>query len=616
MATEIIDTRLISEFQSLRRREQTLINDLLDLLPKIDNLEEGRVAQVRDALFHADNPFLMVFVGPFSSGKSSLINALLGESKLLGIGPTPTTDRITILRWGEQSQKMTSGGEVDTVFHPSSVLQKISLVDTPGLESVFQRHEETTRRFLHRSDIVILVMLATQAMTQRNVEYLQTLQEYGKKVIIAVNQADLLSDEERETVREYVLEQSRDRLGVKPEVWMVSAKHGLQAWQEGDGEKDDIIWRASGLDQIEAYIDSKLSDAERMRQKLQTPLQIVQNTTKSALEAVISNQSALDEFQSIRANIDRQIDMQKREQDGVLRDITGEISDQFGAVTMRGSEAIRDMFKFSRAFGSFRRGLTAMLPFSGLFRRGEKNTFVHKRFEQHNVFQPLDELPAITDKVAPRLEGKDMEDIDDLVKYARKEISALPTNISDKIIGTVEAPVRYDRSFLQDTRPELEKIEEEGRGIEIDSLQESVRTTLVYLTLYEVFLLIFGIVILGAMGGEPSAPIILILLLGLALLGFVMMPVRGRLLENGYTSRMLKLQNRYIDTLTTATDKQVAYGVKLRHDAVAPLTRLIQAQTEIQSEQLNSLREAENKINDIESDLAKLGRRKIPGLRG
>lgn len=181
VALENPSTKLATDYEVVRRREYELITKLLEVLPKVDNLDTARLGQVRDAMFHADHPYLMVFVGPFSSGKSSIINALLGAEELLPIGPIPTTDRISILRWGEDPQRMSSGSEADTVFYPSPLLHKVSFVDTPGLESVFQKHEETTRKFLHRADVVLMVMLATQAMTARNLEYLQTLKEYGKK---------------------------------------------------------------------------------------------------------------------------------------------------------------------------------------------------------------------------------------------------------------------------------------------------------------------------------------------------------------------------------------------------------------------------------------------------
>ena len=119
MAVETDNSRLMSEFESLRLRERKLINDLLALFPKIDNLGEERVSQIRDALFHADHPFLLVFVGPFSSGKSSVINALLGTQDLLRVGPTPTTDHISILRYGDEVEHISGSSDVATVFYLS-----------------------------------------------------------------------------------------------------------------------------------------------------------------------------------------------------------------------------------------------------------------------------------------------------------------------------------------------------------------------------------------------------------------------------------------------------------------------------------------------------------------
>jgi small GTP-binding protein len=617
LAVENVETRLVTEYENIRRREYTLITDMLNVLPRINNLSEDYVGQARDALFHADHPFLMVFVGPFSSGKSSLINALMGESGLLEVGPTPTTDRISILRWGQDPQRMDSGGEVDAVFHPSPLLKKVSFVDTPGLESVFQRHEETTRKFLHRSDVVLLVMLATQAMTSRNVEYIQKLREYGKKVIIIINQVDLLSPEEQETVRNYVLDQSQDRLGYKPQVWMVSSKQGKAAYK--DGVRDEALWRTSGMHQIEEYIDTQLGDVERIRQKLQTPLQIAQNVNSTALRIVRSNQSVLDQYQAINDNISQQLASHQREQEKAVREITQEVSEKFGTATMRGSEAIREIFQLSRAFGAVWRGLTEVTGLARLFRRGEEPLFVRQAFERYKVFEPIDQLDQNSGKLAPRLEGRDLQDVDDLVKYAQKEIKALPPTIREKVIGSVQAPIQYDRRMMQEARPELEKIEEEARVVETEQMTQSVRSALLYLGLWELLIVMIGIVVLatGITGDRPESIVIVVLvLLGLGLLGLLAMPITGRIMETRYTNRLLKLQSRYIEVLTRAADKQIEYGMRLRRDAIAPLTRLVEAQTEIQTEQLKRLQTAEQEMAQIESELNKLGKRSFLGIRG
>lgn len=609
MATQQVETKLATDYEAIRRREYELITGLLDVLPKVDNIGDERLSNMRDALFHADHPFLIVLVGPFSSGKSSILNALLGEPELLQIGPVPTTDRISILRYGEHMQRMSSGGEVDTVFYPSLLLQKVSLVDTPGLESVFQRHEETTRKFLHRADVVLMVMLATQAMTASNLEYLQTLKEYGKKVILVINQADLLSPEESESVRDYVIQQSQSRLGFKPDVWLVSSKQGLAARRDGDLDK--LAWKASGLSRIEEYVDDQLNDVARLRQKLQTPLQIAQNVSQAALNAVRVNQTALDQYQGISTNIEQQLAAQKRDQEKIVRETITAIADQFNAAAGRGGEAIQDTFRFSNALRSIWGGILELIGLSGLLKRGGKS-YTQTAFERHQAFAPISELPMIVDKLGPRLEGKDIQDIDDLVKYGRREIEGLPESIRTKVIGTVQPPLQYDREALQSMRAPLEALENEARQVETGRLEQTLRNAMLYLATFEILLIIFGVVILNVpMERTQDKILLLVFLLGLGVFGLLFMPLRGRLLESAYTNRMLKLQARYSETLTKAADKQIEYGMRLRRDGILPLTRLIEAQTEIQTQQLSKLQSAQQEMTSIESALSTLGKKRL-----
>lgn len=634
LAEDKRDTRLATGYESLRRREYELITMLLDILPKVENLGEERIGQVRDALFHADHPFLMVFVGPFSSGKSSIINALLGKDDLLRVGPVPTTDRISILRYGDDPQRMDSGGEVDTVFHPSKLLKQVSFVDTPGLESVFQKHEETTRRFLHRSDVVLLVMLATQAMTAANLDYIRTVREFGKKVIILINQADLLTAGEQAQVRDYVLEQGRDLLGAQPEVWMVSARKASAAWEKGSGkttgengnetvvepDRDAELWQESGLHLLETYVNTQISDADRMRQKLQTPLQILQNVNQVALEAVKANQSVLDQYQSIADNVEQQLASYKREQDKIVREMTELIRSKFEATSERGGNAIMDIFQLSRALPSVSRGFTELIGIARLFRRADQPySQTRLAFEKHRVFEPVRELPELVADLGPRLEGKDMQDADDLVKYAHREINALPTEIRGKVIGKIQTPVQYDRSQLQDVRSALEEVEEAALVDETQRLDQSLRNTLYALAIWE-FLIVISLVAL-IIGGAITLDTVesigfLIFMLALGLGGLLLMPLMGRGLKAAHANRMDTLSTKYVNTLTSATDKQVQYGMRMRREVVAPLIRLVEAQTSIQTDQLNRLQAAQQEMISIEAELAKLGKRSLLGLRG
>ena len=98
--------RLMAQYDALRRRQSAVVSSLLEFLPRLDGLPATVIEQLRDALLHADHPFLIVLLGPFGAGKSSIINALTGRKDLMPVGVTPTTDHISILRYGEQEETL------------------------------------------------------------------------------------------------------------------------------------------------------------------------------------------------------------------------------------------------------------------------------------------------------------------------------------------------------------------------------------------------------------------------------------------------------------------------------------------------------------------------------
>jgi len=82
----------------LQNEKQSLDSILASL--KAFNLSEESLQNLRKAIDQLDELFLIVAVGEFNAGKSALINAILGE-KVLVEGVTPTTARVTMVRYGE-----------------------------------------------------------------------------------------------------------------------------------------------------------------------------------------------------------------------------------------------------------------------------------------------------------------------------------------------------------------------------------------------------------------------------------------------------------------------------------------------------------------------------------
>src|SRR5690606_7190838 len=215
--------------------------------------------------------FLVVVIGEFNAGKSTFVNALLGDD-LLPMGVTPTTEAIEMIRYHEvANRKPTMRGEATREWaHPGTGAPGVAIVDTPGTGSVFQRHEETAKAFLHRSDLVIFLLSAKRALADTERLYLQLARDYGKKIILVINQVDLLSPQEQADVRRFVERQVKDLLGLQPLLFMVSAREALNAQRGGATATGD----AGGMDAVRGHLRGVFSEAPPAKQKLLAQLDL------------------------------------------------------------------------------------------------------------------------------------------------------------------------------------------------------------------------------------------------------------------------------------------------------------------------------------------------------
>jgi predicted GTPase len=487
-------------------------------------------------------------------------------------------------------------------------LQRVSFVDTPGLDSVFKGHDEATRAFLHRADLVLLVMLATQAMSASSLSDMQKLRAYGKRLIAVVNQIDLIEPSEREAVRAFVMEQGKLALGETPQVWLVSAKWASEAARSTP--RDEAKWRVSGFDQIEAYFERVLDDAERVRQKLETPQHIMRNVMSAANAQLAAQQDALAEYRRSAANVRGQIEASVREQEATVKAIAAEIDAQFNEAIQRGQAAIRDVFRWSKAFSLAFGGLGEVIGVARLFRRLGAATHAQNAFAQHKVDAPLAQIPVITDRLAPRLEGRDIRDVEDLVLYTRQELERLPNALQAKVIGTLSAPQSYDRTILKTGRDALQRLLDEARTTEFKTIDNAVRNTIVALSVYVLIVLLIGgflIVTAAATGAEAGVWLLSVLMvLALIIGGMSVMPLRGALMANAYARRMDAVRRAYQDALSKAAAEQIAYGQRLRQDAVAPFLRMVESQL-AQADALRAeLAQREQALTALEAELGTL----------
>src|SRR5919112_1826068 len=216
---QILDKR----WRQLADRERALLEHLVEFLQGFGAPPED-ASLVRRKLEDLEELFLLVIVGEFNSGKSAFINALLGDDELSREGVTPTTDRITVLRYGEQPAERERREGVLEKEYPNDFLHEVAIVDTPGTNAIIRHHEELSRGFVPRSDLVLFVTSSDRPFTESEREYLELIRDWGKKILLIINKADLLpAEEDREKVRLFVEDGVRSMLGLKPPIFFVSA---------------------------------------------------------------------------------------------------------------------------------------------------------------------------------------------------------------------------------------------------------------------------------------------------------------------------------------------------------------------------------------------------------
>jgi small GTP-binding protein len=248
-----------------------------------------------------DEPFLLVVVGEFNSGKSAVINALLGE-QVLEEGVTPTTSRVELLKHGPERTRAPAGGDYEEITLPVGILREMSVVDTPGTNAVVRGHEALTRDFVPRSDLVLFVTSADRPFTESERAFLEAIRDWGKKVAVAVNKTDILDKPaDVEKVVEFVRDKLRELLGLRPEVFAVSARRAQKAKRAGA----DTEPHPSGFRELETYLTQTLDDAERLHLKLLSPvgtaLRVLDGTAAAARErlgVVEADEAALREIES------------------------------------------------------------------------------------------------------------------------------------------------------------------------------------------------------------------------------------------------------------------------------------------------------------------------------
>jgi small GTP-binding protein len=321
----------------MRETEIDLLSDVAHTLGEMgDHTQEDRKRLMDVAQDLRDLFFLVVIIGEFNAGKSSFVNALLGDA-LLPTGITPTTEMIELVRYAEQPNRkpIMRDESLREWAHPNTGAPGVAIVDTPGTGSVFQRHEKVAKEFLHRSDLVIFLLSAKRAFAETERIYLEMAKNYGKKIILIVNQVDLLDANEQVTVRRFIEQQVRELLNLQPLIFMVSAKQALAAQASGSPAPN-----AGGMDAVRAHLRGLFEETPPTKQKLLAQLDMAASVVRRYYDLIKSKADAVTLDTTRVKEVQQELQKQSLGLDAQLIEARAEIDKVFTGMRQRGMQFI------------------------------------------------------------------------------------------------------------------------------------------------------------------------------------------------------------------------------------------------------------------------------------
>lgn len=381
----VLGPELKQKYDSLR----DVIQRCLSLTEKCS--ETGASTILRDRLALLESAALFVIVGEVKSGKSSFINALLGED-VCEVAPDPCTAGIQELVYGEERSKTTLGDQWERVRLPRPVLRDITIVDTPGTNSIIRNHQTITENYIPKSDLVVFVFPAKNPHTATAWDLLSLVRkDWHRKTVFVLQQADLASQRELSVNQESVRQYAHERNVQNPVLFTLSAKRELE------GASD------SGFAEFREFLRSAVESGEVWRMKVEGSRDTVRKIAGDLLAKLSNEKAALVEdrafYQDLLARVEG-----RREKAQSLRRL---VVDSLGLSYDRLASRLEDDFREGLEVGTI---LRRSIPF---LRDKDVKTWIRETQEKFEK-TAKEEIEAESSRVSKDLSDEMKVMLDDL----------------------------------------------------------------------------------------------------------------------------------------------------------------------------------------------------------
>lgn len=574
-----LQTILSEEQERFWASEKKTIQDLLKTLSGWETSDTD-LDHLRGALNQLNELFLLVFVGEFNSGKSALINALLGETYLKE-GVTPTTDRIHILKYGRVEEPDYVSEQVRVLHFPVEMLREIHIVDTPGTNAVLREHEAIVRDFVPRSDMVIFVTSADRPFTESERSFLEVIRKWGKKVVVIINKIDILPDADAYLeVHDFVGDKVQELLGFKPELFALSAKHQEDEAPDFDHPSGDRY----GLQAFQDYLASTLTQEELIRLKLLSPLGVALKITEENLARAQERRQVLQDDVTALERVEQHLSLYESDTKQEFNRHLALLENELLEMRLRGEEFLDDRLRLLKLRGMLR-GDQLQRDFQEIVIADTPDRIGHEIQEIIDwvVERELRQWRLMAEELGKRTET-------DTLKSAAKKAS--------------EGFAYNRRELLESLGAQAERvINTYDHSVESERLTSLVQESIALVGLVEVSAISLGL-ILKALLTTAVADATGILAAGiLGVLGFAVIPYRRSQAKKQLREKLTTLQVELRRTLQKDFERELGNSLSRLRESLAPYRRFVLNEKDSVEEVLENLKVAQSELRRMQSAL-------------
>ncbi|RYD95050.1 MAG: hypothetical protein EOP61_20500, partial [Sphingomonadales bacterium] len=253
-------------------------------------------------------PVLIAAIGEINAGKSSLLNALVGE-ELCEVSSLPHTSEVRLYRHGEHADN-----QVQPLLYECrrslDYLRNFDLLDTPGTNAKYEGHREIAEPFLEHADLVLVVFTAENPWTASTWDAVSKLSpEALSRTALVVQRIDLKQNQDIPIILGHMRDLSLKRTGVVLPIFPVAARLGYEV--KRSESPDPKQWAASRLSDLEHFISERICESYDRRQVLHDAWHHAARTIRRLDQKFDTQRRGMDDDSWFLSGIEREMDEQR-----------------------------------------------------------------------------------------------------------------------------------------------------------------------------------------------------------------------------------------------------------------------------------------------------------------